>query len=125
MLTYDGELAGTFYYSSSGGHTLNSEDVWSATVPYLRAVDDPWSLTSENPNRSWTTVRSQSAMASLFDLEDIHKISISGRYDGGAIRSVKATASTGESRTITGKADYLRSLFGLKSAWVRSIRESY
>ena len=125
VLTYDGELAGTFYYSSSGGHTLNSEDVWSATVPYLRAVDDPWSLTSENPNRSWTTVRSQAAMASVFGLDDIHKISISRRYDGGAIRSLKATASTGESRTITGKADYLRTLFGLKSAWVRSIRESY
>lgn len=125
VLTYDGALAGTFYYSSSGGHTLSSQDVWSDAVPYLQGVDDPWSLTRENPNRSWTTTRSQAAMASLFGLADIHKVTVVRRYDGGAIRSLKAVASNGDVRTITGKADYMRTLLGLKSAWVRSVRETY
>lgn len=125
VLTYDGALAGTYYFSSSGGHTLNSQDVWSGTVPYLRSVDDPWSLTSSNPNRSWSTTRSQASMASLFGLADIHKISVTGRYAGGGVRSVTATATAGDTRTVSGKADYMRSRFGLMSPWVTSVSESY
>ena len=125
VLTYKGSLAGTYYFSSSGGHTLNSQDVWSSTVPYLRSVDDPWSMTSSNPNRSWSTKRSQSSMASMFGLKDIHKISITKRYKGGAVWSIRATASNGHNRTISGKADYMRSRFGLKSAWVKSIGENF
>ena len=125
VLTYGGALAGTYYYSSSGGHTLNSQDVWSGKVAYLRSVDDPWSLTSANPNRSWTTTYSQATMASMFGLRDIHKIDVTSRYAGGAARSIRATASNGATRTISGKADYLRSRFGLKSAWMNSITENY
>ena len=125
VLTYGGALAGTYYYSSSGGHTLNSQDVWSGKISYLRSVDDPWSLTSANPNRSWTTTYSQATMASLFGLRDIHKIDVTSKYAGGAARSVRATSSNGATRTISGKADYMRSRFGLKSAWMNSITENY
>lgn len=121
VLTYRGALAGTFYFSSSGGHTLNSQDVWSSRVPYLQSVDDPWSMTSDNPNRSWSMGISQSRMASLFGLRDLYKVEVASRYAGGAVRSVRATASNGDSRTISGKADYMRSRFGLKSAWITSI----
>lgn len=121
VLTYGGALAGTFYFSSSGGHTLNSQDVWSSRVPYLQSVNDPWSLTSDNPNRSWSTGISQARMASLFGLRDLYKVEVTSRYAGGAVRSVRATASNGDTRTISGKADYMRSRFGLKSAWITSI----
>lgn len=33
-------LINAAYYSNCGGYTLNSEDVWSTYVPYLRAVRD-------------------------------------------------------------------------------------
>ena len=47
-------VAQTFYYSSSGGKTENKEDVWGgARFPYLVSVDDPSSLRSNNPLRSW------------------------------------------------------------------------
>ena len=124
VLTYRASLAETYYFSSSGGHTLNSQDAWSSRVPYLQSVDDPWSQTSSNPNRSWSTGRSQSSVASLFGLKDIHKLSITRRYDGGGVRSITATASNGDTRTISGKADYMRSRLGLKSAWVTSIGEN-
>lgn len=125
VLTYHGALAGTYYFSSSGGHTLNAQDVWANDVPYLRSVKDKWSLNSANPYRSWSTTRSAASMSDLFGLRRIHKISIVRRYDGGAVRAVRATAVNGDTKTISGKADYLRSLLGLKSDWLTSVDESY
>jgi len=54
VLYFQDFLASTTYFSSSGGHTANSEDVWRGTaVPYLRAQPDPFD--SVSPHTSWTT----------------------------------------------------------------------
>lgn len=125
VLKYNGSLAGTFYFSSSGGHTLNSQDVWSSNIPYLRSVNDKWSMTTSNPNRSWSTKRSQASMASTMGLKNIHKIAVTSSFKGGAVRAITATASNGRTKTISGKADYMRSRFGLMSPWVTSIDERF
>ncbi|MDR0763771.1 MAG: SpoIID/LytB domain-containing protein [Bacteroidales bacterium] len=36
------------FHSNSGGQTVNSEDVWTATVPYLRSVIDTFSLSGRS-----------------------------------------------------------------------------
>lgn|GEM_PF-1919338 len=41
---YNGSIAQLFYHSNSGGHTENSEDVWSGALPYARATPDPFSV---------------------------------------------------------------------------------
>ena len=41
-LTYNGELCVTYYSSSDGGATENSENVWTAAVGYLKGVIDPY-----------------------------------------------------------------------------------
>jgi stage II sporulation protein D len=46
------KLISATYYSNSGGQTANSEDVWSAAVPYLRSQADPYSKGMRNFN--WT-----------------------------------------------------------------------
>ncbi len=38
VLTFMQELAGTYYFAHCDGHTRNSEDVWSAVLPYCRSV---------------------------------------------------------------------------------------
>jgi len=124
VVTYDGQLASTYYFSSSGGHTLNSQDVWSADVPYLQSVDDPWSMTADNPNRSWTTTLSQDRVASIFGFP-VHALRVDGTYQGGAMSAVTAIDESGQPHTISGKADDLRAKLGLKSDWVTSIQESY
>ncbi len=43
ILTYDGKPAHTFYHASSGGYVENSEDIFSAALPYLVAAEDPYS----------------------------------------------------------------------------------
>ena len=55
VLTYDGRLAATYYSSSHGGRSEASEDSWAygTAVPYLRSVDDPWSLSAANGLRRW------------------------------------------------------------------------
>lgn len=40
-LTYLGEPIEAFFHSSSGGKTENSENVWSASKPYLISVESP------------------------------------------------------------------------------------
>ena len=42
ILTYGGKVATTFYYSSSGGRTASSEDVFGLALPYLQSRPDPW-----------------------------------------------------------------------------------
>jgi SpoIID/LytB domain protein len=54
VITYGGSTVQAFYSSSTGGYTENSEYVFVATVPYLRAVPDPGDATASNPNHRWT-----------------------------------------------------------------------
>jgi len=41
-ITHNGRLAETFYVSSNGGASENSENIWSAAQPYLKGVMDPY-----------------------------------------------------------------------------------
>jgi stage II sporulation protein D len=49
MLFYDGVPIIANYFSSSGGATENSEDVWTEALPYLRSVNE---ISEHNP-RIW------------------------------------------------------------------------
>lgn len=42
VVTYEGEPITTYYFSTSAGYTENSENVWTAKVPYLVAVEDKY-----------------------------------------------------------------------------------
>lgn len=47
----DMNLIVAVFHSNSGGQTVNSEDVWGTTTPYLRSVLDTFSL--KMPNARW------------------------------------------------------------------------
>src|SRR5579859_4244227 len=53
ILTYDGQVARTYYSSSSGGRTEAVQDAWpgAAPIPYLRSVPDPYDTYS--PLHDW------------------------------------------------------------------------
>ena len=44
-LWYEGTLCTTYYYASNGGATENSNNVWTASIPYLVGVVDPYERT--------------------------------------------------------------------------------
>ncbi|WP_159449164.1 SpoIID/LytB domain-containing protein [Demequina sp. NBRC 110055] len=128
VLTSGGSIARTYYFSSSGGQTENSEDIWSATLSYLRSTDDPWSESSINPNRSWTQTLSQSTAKSAFGLSDVVSIKVTGRTAGGsdaAATKVTATSSTGKTSTITGAERIRSKLANGKSPWLWSFTANY
>jgi stage II sporulation protein D len=51
VLTYNGKVIQAFYHSNCGGHTEASENVWGASLPYLRGVDCKYCLAA--PSAKW------------------------------------------------------------------------
>lgn len=41
-IAYDGEVITAFFFSTSVGKTENCEDIFSASLPYLKSVDSKW-----------------------------------------------------------------------------------
>jgi SpoIID/LytB domain protein len=119
-LWHNGSVADATYYSSSGGHTRNSQDVWSATVPYLQATPDPHSVaaSANNPYASWTTSVSQAQMRQAFGLPDVVKVSIAMGADKTP-KTITATARDGRTNALTGSR--FRQLVPVRAAWIRSI----
>jgi stage II sporulation protein D len=54
VVLYQGEVAKTFFFSTSGGRTASAEDVWGEAVPYLVSVPDPYD--SISPHHTWGPV---------------------------------------------------------------------
>lgn len=68
-LKYNGKVVEAYYYSSNGGASENSENVWTANLPYLRGIVDPYEgdVASQIPNYSWTrTFTGEQLRAKLF-----------------------------------------------------------
>jgi len=119
VVQYQGKLATTYYYSSSGGRTQNSEEVWVQAIPYLRSVTDPWSTNPTiNPTyAAWTRSVTQAAMAAAFGLTNVASIDLGTRTAGGGVKSAVATSSVGATATLTGEV--LRTRLALPSTWLR------
>ncbi|MEA2282736.1 MAG: stage sporulation protein [Solirubrobacteraceae bacterium] len=116
VVTYGGEVAQTFFFSSSGGQTAANEEIWgTAPVPYLRSVADPYDRLS--PYHRWTvTFRDREAARRLADVSP------------GALRSLKVVSRTASGRAavvaVRGKrgtarvaASTIQSALGLRSTW--------
>jgi SpoIID/LytB domain protein len=109
VAAHDGKLISTYYSSSHGGRSENSEDSWaySASLPYLRSVDDSWSLapTSGNPLSTWSTTVGNGAFAKFVGqgVSQVRAVSISGRTDGGSpkVLNVAGVDANGNPVTVT------------------------
>jgi SpoIID/LytB domain protein len=88
VLTYDDELAWTYYSSSHGGRSEASGDSWAypETLPYLQSVDDPWSFDPavRNPMATWERTVSNADFARAVGLAVVHAVEITGRTEGGS-----------------------------------------
>jgi SpoIID/LytB domain protein len=95
VVTYNGQLAWTYYSSSHGGHSENSEESWAFPnpVPYLRAVADPWSTSpaAQNPRAAWQARISNRAFARALGLglAEVHAVHIVSRTAGGTPRELE------------------------------------
>jgi stage II sporulation protein D len=113
VLSYDGEVAQTFFYSTSGGRTLSAEDAWGTPIPYLVSVPDPYD--SISPYHDWGPIavpaaKLAKALKSPGRLLDVQTT----QNPSGRVASVTALGANGESTVDAGK---VRTALGLRSTW--------
>jgi stage II sporulation protein D len=87
VVTYEGDLAWTYYSSSHGGATEDSGQSWAygETLPYLRSVEDPWSAhpAVRNPYARWERRIPSQEFARAVGLADVSSVEITERTPGG------------------------------------------
>jgi stage II sporulation protein D len=114
VVLYDGELATTFYYSSSGGRTASAADVFGTEIPYLVSKPDPWDKAS--PYHTWGPI--------LFGARTLQsKLNLDARVlDGAGTATASGRLRSFTVQTVTGStkmpAALLRTSLGLRSTWV-------
>jgi len=115
--TRDGALIPieTFYSSSTFGWTEDSENGFTAYVPYLRAVDDHWSRLPEtgNPNARWARTFSASDLASRLGMGTVTGATVTRCSATGAALEITFSGQGGPrsfaTRDLRGRLD-LRSM---------------
>ena len=114
VVTYGGQIATTYYFSTSGGKTANAEDVFGVAVPYLISRPDPWDKVS--PLHRWgplllgaRTVQAKFGAGSrVLDMTSVE--TPSGRLRSLTLHTVAGSTSVPPS--------VVRSSLGLRSTWI-------
>lgn len=114
---YNNTPINAYFSSSSGGATANSEDVWSAVVPYIRATDD----SKYDPNQTYTRTYT------LKELENY--LRTYKNTDVGTLKSVKITKTDKYGRAMElvfdgTKADYVSKKDNIRSVFNKTTQGS-
>ena len=105
VLTYQGNLAQTFYSSSHNGRTESIQDSWAygtTAIPYLQSIEDPWSSDprAANPRADWQAFATNTTMARFLSagqspaIARVERIRVRSRTDGGTPRELQVTGRT-------------------------------
>jgi len=116
ILTYEGKIIEPLFHSASGGKTENSEDVFTASVPYLRSVESPYESEAPKLHGSVKIAVNDfiSKVESVYGDLDLsqdnldEKIQLGEVSEGGKIKTIII-----DNTEITGRE--MRSLFNLNS----------
>jgi stage II sporulation protein D len=119
VVTYDGKLIGGYYFSTSGGYTENSENVWGGKVEYLEAVPDTYEPTNLKWSQWTVSLTADEIKQKLLekydlDLGDIKDIKPTKYSKVGRVIELKIIGTKGE-EIITNEST--RTYFGLYSQW--------
>lgn len=87
LAMYNGKVAETVYFASSGGHTENVKYVWGNQVDYLSGVADPFE--SEEDHRYWTRT---------ITLEELEKCVADDGVDIGKVKGMEIVSWTNSGR---------------------------
>lgn len=109
VMMYDGKPITACYHKNSGGHTENSENIWTAALDYLRGVTDEYS-----PSYPWEATLTFDQIetklkAAGYDPGNISSVTIKSRTE---FDSVKELQITGSNDTVVIKKDNIRKILG-------------
>ena len=118
VVVYDGELIGGYYFSTSGGYTESSENVWGGEYEYLQAVPDYYEPEIEG-NTTWEVDYTADEIKQKLQNHDIYVGDIIDLIpteftEAGRVLELKVVGTAGE--TVLTKAK-TREYLGLKSQW--------
>jgi stage II sporulation protein D len=114
VVHYGGEVATTYYFSSSGGKTASAADVFGFAVPYLVSRPDPWDEAS--PNHRWGPITfGARTVQSKLGIEGRVLDAIGVATTSGRLRSLRVETAAG-STSVPPSA--FRTGLGLRSTWV-------
>ncbi len=82
LLYYEGEVVQCYYYSSNGGYSESSENVWVSEIGYLKGKADPFEDGTRIPGYNWEVT---------FTAEEIRNNLASRGIDIGDIVNVEVT----------------------------------
>ncbi len=115
VMTYNGNIVEPYFHSNSGGHTEDSENIWSNPLPHIRGVKDDFSL--GGPNSNWSEsftkeeIKKQLAKHNIF-IGDIIDIKITSTTDNGRILTLVVYGREGQEVMEKQRS---RTVFNLKS----------
>ncbi|WP_139339607.1 SpoIID/LytB domain-containing protein [Bacillus dakarensis] len=120
--TYNNVPINAVFHSSSGGHTENSENVWSSAVPYIKAVPDPYDVNTSH--YGWSTTANADTIKKSLGLnadQMLLGLEVTKRGPSSAVQQMQASIYNRSTDSIT-KMDLLpkyattpdrfRSIFG-------------
>ena len=116
VLLYDGKVAQTFFFSTSGGRTASASDTWSGEpVPYLVSVADPYDDAS--PHHRWGPVAlTAPALAKRLGVKGTV---LDVRTQVNASQRVDAVTIVTDAGETTVRGGDVRTKLGLRSTWFR------
>jgi stage II sporulation protein D len=117
VLLYEGRVATTFFFSTSGGRTASIEDVWAngTPTPYLVSVPDPYETAS--PHHTWGPFSFTSAkLRSTFKVPG-HLVDV--RVTVNKSQRVETMTLVGTNGEVVVSGADVRAKLGLRSTWFR------
>jgi stage II sporulation protein D len=99
VLMYNGRIALPYFHANSGGVTEDAKNVWLVDIPYLKTVQDPYSL--QAPNTTWSHYLSLDDIRGALDRNGVNVGLLHGvePYDtspSGRVKRVRISGSAGE-----------------------------
>ena len=109
VISYNGKAACGYYFSHSGGYTLDCADVWGSDSPYLKGVKDEFVEKSVwNTSITFKELRTKMT-ASGYDVGEIQSVEVSALTDNGGVAQILVHSSKGDH---TVSRENLRLVFG-------------
>lgn len=112
IATYNGNIAETLYYSTSGGYTEDPYYVWGNKVPYLQAVPDPYEVEPEMKPWSRKITLSeveQCVRAKGGNIGSVIGVKLVSRTPSGRVNQMEILGTNG---TYSVKNEDVRTFFG-------------
>lgn len=100
VMYYDNQPISAYFFSSDGGYTEGSENVWSSPLPYLKPVEDKYQPADFN-KKNWSNKATPEEIKNYFaskglDIGDITDVKVIKYSKSGNALELKISGTKGE-----------------------------